>query len=161
MLSGPSAAGVATRTAQRGQLGSAIISAEQNNLASRDPLAGMDSPTMSSSATSGAHSPHAHMPRDGFMQIVWRQRVVVAACMAIGLVLSGVYLTLATKVYRGEASLYVAPANGGNIFANKENGGGGANAAAINPVPRSRTHYLDPDPGSYACRPEHAGSQDV
>ena len=63
------------------------------------------SPPSSAAATS----------RDGFLQILWRQRYVVIACVGLAVLAAGFYLLLATPIYRSQASLYVQPASGAVI----------------------------------------------
>lgn len=80
---------------------------------------------MSSSGGGSGHS-HSHSSstatsRDGFLQILWRQRYVVVACIGLAILAAGFYLLLATPIYRAQASLYVQPANGSAI-AHDENG---------------------------------------
>lgn len=60
--------------------------------------------------------------RDGFVQILWRQRYVVVACVALAVLLAGTYLLVATPIYRSDASLYVQPAGGGQLIPRDEGG---------------------------------------
>lgn len=50
------------------------------------------------------------------MQIVWRQRFVVIAAVALAIVLSGVYLLVATPIYKSEARIVVTPAGGAQVL---------------------------------------------
>src|SRR5688500_3812417 len=52
---------------------------------------------------------------DSILEIVWRQRTVVGITIGICLVLSALYLLVATRYYSGYASLYVQQASSGMI----------------------------------------------
>jgi capsular exopolysaccharide synthesis family protein len=129
------------------ELGSVAISAESQNLgdrssaaSSRDPLAGTTTGSdvlgPSLGGTSGyASSSHGHtpaLPRDGFLQIVWRQRFVVVACVALGVVLAGLYLLVATPVYKSEASVLVQSASGTTTLIKDDNSNHASQPGTIN-----------------------------
>src|SRR6266540_1321352 len=48
---------------------------------------------------------------DSILEIVWRQRSVVGISVIVCLVLSALYLLVATRYYSGYASLYVQQTN--------------------------------------------------
>src|SRR3954471_22799025 len=70
------------------------------------------SDTLSNGATPAASSAP---PRDGFLQILWRQKVLVVACVALAVIVSVAYLLVATPIYKSEASLFVQPSGGGQL----------------------------------------------
>jgi capsular exopolysaccharide synthesis family protein len=95
--------------------GEAAISAEPKNLVERErPVREPGGPGADSfgPATPASPSASAALPRDGFLQIVWRQRYVVAGCVVLALVVAGAYLLLATPMYRSDADIYAKPAAG-------------------------------------------------
>jgi capsular exopolysaccharide synthesis family protein len=55
--------------------------------------------------------------RGGPLKVLWRQRVLIVACLALALLATGVYLYLATPMYRSTARLYVKPAGGSSAQA--------------------------------------------
>ena len=79
-------------------------------------------------AGAAAPSTAAAASRDGFVQIVWRQRFVVVACVALGVMLAGMYLLLATPIYKSEARLVVQPAGGGQIVTRSDSPNAGPGA---------------------------------
>ena len=84
--------------------------------------------TFGGSATSPGGGATA-APRDGFLQILWRQRFVVVACVVLAAVAAAAYLAVATPIYRSEATLSVQPA-GGAVIVRDESG----RPTAQNPV---------------------------
>lgn len=54
-----------------------------------------------------ARGSNSEQPNDSILEIVWRQRGVVAAVTALCLILSVLYLLIATRYYSGTAKLYV------------------------------------------------------
>lgn len=64
-------------------------------------------------ADRGFSQPPAGPSRGGPLKVLWRQRVIILACLALALLATGAYLYLATPLYRSQAKLYVQPAGGG------------------------------------------------
>jgi capsular exopolysaccharide synthesis family protein len=50
--------------------------------------------------------------RSGPLKVLWRQRIVIVACLALALLSTGLYLYFATPLYRSQAQLHVRPAGG-------------------------------------------------
>jgi succinoglycan biosynthesis transport protein ExoP len=67
--------------------------------------------------------------RDGFVQILWRQRFLIAGCVALSILLAGMYLLLATPIFRSQAYLEVKPASGSLLTRDDGNPG---SAGSIN-----------------------------
>jgi succinoglycan biosynthesis transport protein ExoP len=78
--------------------------------AAADPYAPAGAPTSSPSSSSSSSS-----PRDGFLQTLWRQRVLIAGVVVISMAAAALYLALATPLYRSEARLNVESAGGGIV----------------------------------------------
>jgi polysaccharide biosynthesis transport protein len=114
-----------------------VISAEPHNLSERErPVRdGVTSTALATADPFGAGAPSssssASVARHGLLQILLRQRLVVVACVALGLLLAGMYLLLATPIYKSEASLFVQPAGGGQIVP-RSDGGQASGPASIN-----------------------------
>jgi polysaccharide biosynthesis transport protein len=95
---------VSEETGTRRRLGAAEIHSHPNNLATRENLP----------AQSHATSPTRNEPaNDSIIEIVWRQRTVVAITAGISLVLAVLYLLISTRYYTGYSKLFVQQAGAG------------------------------------------------
>jgi capsular exopolysaccharide synthesis family protein len=87
----------------------AVISTEPNHLAHRERML-RDAYAPFSDRGGATLAPQVASSRGGPLRVLWRQRVIIVACLALALLATGVYLYLATPMYRSHATMFVQPA---------------------------------------------------